>query len=191
MQLPDMCAGDFIVTVTDGVGCTAMASAIILEPDALVVESIQIFDATDGQANGVIVVTASGGTPPWTYSINGIAFQASNTFTGLAPGTYCVFIRDANGCILKSEEFEILNLLGLDALSNSFSLYPNPASAHLLVNAESPLTIEILDLAGNVIYTSQRAAVHRIELSNVTPGLYLVRISDETAHVYRKLIVLD
>ncbi|MBK8875125.1 MAG: hypothetical protein IPN13_14905 [Bacteroidetes bacterium] len=33
------------------------------------------------------------------YSINGTTFQAFNTFNGLAPGTYTLYVRDVNGCI--------------------------------------------------------------------------------------------
>jgi gliding motility-associated-like protein len=49
--------------------------------------------------NGTITVTASGGTQPYSYSINGgTTYQPSNTFTGLTGGTYSVIVRDANSC---------------------------------------------------------------------------------------------
>lgn len=50
--------------------------------------------------NGTITVTATGGTPPYQYSINGgTTFQTSNTFTGLAGGNYTVIVKDANNCL--------------------------------------------------------------------------------------------
>jgi gliding motility-associated-like protein len=49
--------------------------------------------------NGTITVTAAGGTPNYQYSINnGTNYQASNTFTGLAGGTYTVIVRDNLAC---------------------------------------------------------------------------------------------
>jgi hypothetical protein len=33
-----------------------------------------------------------------SYSINGVTFQASNVFTGLAAGTYTVTVRDSRNC---------------------------------------------------------------------------------------------
>lgn len=49
--------------------------------------------------NGTIVITASGGTGPYQYSINGgSSFQPSNTFSGLSGGTYSIIVRDANNC---------------------------------------------------------------------------------------------
>lgn len=48
---------------------------------------------------GQIVVTGSGGTAPYTYSINnGANYQVSNTFSGLSAGTYSIRVKDANGC---------------------------------------------------------------------------------------------
>src|SRR5690606_25021453 len=50
--------------------------------------------------NGVITVSGvSGGTAPYTYSLDGINFQPGLTFSGLTNGTYAVTIRDAVGCI--------------------------------------------------------------------------------------------
>lgn len=49
--------------------------------------------------NGQIVVGAVGsGTQPFTYSLNGGAFQNSNSFTGLKPDVYVVTVRGADGC---------------------------------------------------------------------------------------------
>jgi len=50
-----------------------------------------------GSNDGSITVDASGGVAPYGYSIDGTTFQSENTFTGLAPGTYTITIRDSNG----------------------------------------------------------------------------------------------
>lgn len=46
-------------------------------------------------AQGSIVINATGGIGPYTYSINGGPFQTSNTFTGLTSGTKTITIKDA------------------------------------------------------------------------------------------------
>ncbi|ENA1793392.1 T9SS type B sorting domain-containing protein [Flavobacterium psychrophilum] len=57
--------------------------------------------ATSGST---LVVTASGGLAPYSFSINGGPYQASNTptnshtFANLAPATYTISVSDANGC---------------------------------------------------------------------------------------------
>jgi gliding motility-associated-like protein len=48
--------------------------------------------------NGSVTATATGGVAPIQYSINGGAYQSSNSFTNLLPGTYTVTARDAASC---------------------------------------------------------------------------------------------
>lgn len=49
-------------------------------------------------ANGSIIATASGGTGPYTYSLNNGAFQASGQFVNLAAGSYTLIAKSSNGC---------------------------------------------------------------------------------------------
>lgn len=53
---------------------------------------------------GAINITATGGTTPYQYSINGgSSFQSTATFTGLAAGTYNVQVKDAAGCTANQQ----------------------------------------------------------------------------------------
>lgn len=51
-----------------------------------------------GAINGTITVTPTNGTGPFQYSIDGVNFQLSNTFTGLATGAYTISFRNNSGC---------------------------------------------------------------------------------------------
>lgn len=51
--------------------------------------------ATDGK----IVVAGASGVAPFTYNINGGAFQASAEFINLGSGSYSLSVKDANGCV--------------------------------------------------------------------------------------------
>ena len=93
-----LAAGNYTVTMTDNSGCVATANVTITQPTALNGTLTPVNVSCNGACNGSISVTASGGTPPYQYSINGGAFQASNSFTALCNGTYAVTIRDANNC---------------------------------------------------------------------------------------------
>jgi gliding motility-associated-like protein len=53
--------------------------------------------AACGSKNGSITVTGGNGFAPFTYSIDGSHFQASNVFDGLAAGSYTIIMKDANG----------------------------------------------------------------------------------------------
>lgn len=53
-------------------------------------------------SNGAFTVVATGGIGPFTYSINGGAFQPSATFTLLAAGRYEVAVKDTAGCTYET-----------------------------------------------------------------------------------------
>ena len=93
----NLSANNYTVTVKDANGCTNTASATVANiggPTATTSTS----NATCGANNGSISVTASGGTAPYSYSLDGINYQTSNTFSGLAANNYTVTVKDANGC---------------------------------------------------------------------------------------------
>ena len=51
-------------------------------------------------SDGQVVITASNGNPPYQYSLDGLNFQTSNTFTGLSPGiNYSLYVMDATGAL--------------------------------------------------------------------------------------------
>lgn len=90
--------GTYNVTVTDSRGCTATASATISAPASTL--AVALTSSTNvscnGGTNGTINITASGGTPGYTYSWNNGSTLEDRT--GLAAGTYSVTVTDANGC---------------------------------------------------------------------------------------------
>lgn len=64
------------------------------ETETLVINSVAVTPQSEqGINDGVAIISVSGGTPPYLYSINGALYQTSNTFTGLPPGLYSVFVR--------------------------------------------------------------------------------------------------
>lgn len=94
-SISNLAAGTYTVTVTTATGCTATGSRVVTQPTAIAT-STAITPATNGQNNGVIDLTVSGGTPAYTYIwSNGKTTQDIN---GLAPGTYTVTVTDSKGC---------------------------------------------------------------------------------------------
>ena len=47
--------------------------------------------------NGTIIVSTTGGQPPYLYSTNGATFQSSNIFNNLCAGTYGLIVKDSLG----------------------------------------------------------------------------------------------
>jgi len=93
----NLTAGTYIVQVTDAMGCIAVGTIDINQPDSLEVIS-SITNTTCGFENGIVVTTVSGGTLPFAYSWNDVMSQVSATAIELAAGDYIVSITDANNC---------------------------------------------------------------------------------------------
>jgi len=62
-----------------------------------VASSEVIASSCDNAPTGTITINATGGIAPYSYSLNGGTFQASNTFSGVSQGTKTITIKDA-GC---------------------------------------------------------------------------------------------
>ena len=92
-------AGIYNYTVTDNQGCTTSGNMTItatITIGATLAQTSTI--ACSGAQTANLVVTPSGGSAPYNYSINNGADQASNSFNNLGAGTYTIGVIDANGC---------------------------------------------------------------------------------------------
>lgn len=91
-------AGTYTVVVTDANQCEVMSLFTIGESGAVsctVMETSEVSDS--GAMDGEAMVSAAGGTAPYTYAwSNG---QTTATATGLGAGTYTVTVTDVNGCV--------------------------------------------------------------------------------------------
>jgi gliding motility-associated-like protein len=101
-------SGLYSVTVTDATGCSFTYENINVPTNGSITSAtFNITQPTCSGGTGTVVINPTGGTAPYTYSLNGGAPQASNTFSGLAPGTYIVFVFDNNGCLYANNELVI------------------------------------------------------------------------------------
>ncbi len=101
-------AGDYSVTVTDGVNCTIDTSLTLTEPDSIYISSV-LSDYKDYEiscfegSNGEIHITPRGGTGDfsfeWTSNEGNEFAENGSSLTGLSAGTYNLILSDANNCI--------------------------------------------------------------------------------------------
>ncbi len=93
-------AGNYLVTVQDVNLCTFDIPVVITQTATALTGSIftQANVLCSGASNGSVTITASGGTAPYQYRLNGGTPQPSGTFVNLAAGTFTVTAVDANMC---------------------------------------------------------------------------------------------
>lgn len=94
-----LAAGTYTITATDVKSCTKTTVINIIMPNPVTLNNtINVPASCNPGCNGSAQIGAAGGTPPYTYSLNGVNFQASPLFTNLCTASYTVTIKDANNC---------------------------------------------------------------------------------------------
>ncbi len=94
-DLSGLAAGTYTVIVSDSTLCSDSATFIISQPDSFTITPA-ITNSACGLSTGAISVSASGGTPGYSYSwSNG---QTTSSITSLAAGTYTLTLTDNSGC---------------------------------------------------------------------------------------------
>lgn len=126
----NLTAGTYNVMVKDDNGCTASSIVVITQPN-LLSTAITITDQT-------VTTNATGGTPPYTYSLDGTIYSTENTFSNLATGTYSSWAKDTNGCI-ASLDFVINAPAPLinDSNTITLSLVSGQTLADIIVEGEN------------------------------------------------------
>lgn len=96
-------AGTYTVTVTDSKGCTEEETISLMTPNGPVLDDISAIDVKcNGDADGAVNTTVSGGTAPYTYDWTGTAYDGMPNLSGVPAGLYEVTITDDNNCSIVS-----------------------------------------------------------------------------------------
>jgi hypothetical protein len=88
-----------VFAVSEGALSTALTGNHVASCSSAPVLSGTATETCAGGSTGTITAIASGGVPPYTYSLNGGTYQSSAIFTGLAAGTYSLNAKSSNGCV--------------------------------------------------------------------------------------------
>jgi len=94
--------GTHFVTIRDNVGCSQTINVAVNSGPGPTASAVSTPTSCNGASNGTATVTASGGTSPYSFSIDGatpVVWPSPHTFTNLSSGPHTVIVRDAPGCI--------------------------------------------------------------------------------------------
>ncbi|MCE1197693.1 MAG: hypothetical protein LWW85_01885 [Marinilabiliales bacterium] len=99
-------AGNYHMVVKDAAGCLVTTDLTVSEPASALSATLSSITTVrcKGESNGSFTLSATGGTSPYAFSLNGgMTYQPSGTYSALSAGVYHVTLRDANGCIFLQD----------------------------------------------------------------------------------------
>ena len=156
---------EYRIRIRDEMGCIRDTTIIL---DALPL--LEIRDVIETvpeclQDNGTITVSYDGGVGDVEYSIDGgFSFQLSNVFTGLAPGSYQIILKDEKGCELIVDA-TVPPYICPVYIGNIFAPNDNGVNEFfpVITALEYPATIirySIYDRWGELIYDAENFSIH-------------------------------
>lgn len=172
-------AGEYSVVLTDANGCPAQRTFALTEPPVLRLEAVET-------APGTWKTVASGGTPPYLFALNSALYQSDSVFTEL--DLYNVFyVRDANNCAAT----DTVNFLSRTQFSRpDFYVYPNPNRGEFTVRVLEPAQMEIFDLKGKRMWTTNAMpGENAVALPETLKGVLLLRTVTSQGTAYARLWV--
>jgi hypothetical protein len=191
-----LAAGTYAIKVLDANLCDVTGSVTIANPPALSVASVSKSNfnsfnvSCNGSTNGSITVSSNGGgTAPYEYSITGasgtVAYQSSAVFSGLAAGTYNVYVKDVNGCTSPAFPTELVQPT---VVTSNPVVTSNFAGSQIKCFGTSDGAVTAVPGGGTSVYTyawernngGSWTAIGTTEaMSDLAAGSYRVTVTDQ------------
>jgi hypothetical protein len=162
---PNLSSGNYLINASDWNSCSTTINISIDEPAELFGE-LQI----DPNNAPNVLVTASGGVPPYQIIGEGEGFDQTQSFNVVA-GNYVWILQDANGCQVELEFNMPTSVVELSNLPFQWRIEEN---GFRILN-DQPLKISIYSLDGKLISEVNNASI--ISLPKVD-GVFILRIDE-------------
>ncbi len=166
----NLCAGQYTVVATDAHGCTSVNVIDITEPTPISITGLVTNAHCNGDANGSIATSVTGGTPVYQFVWQAPLTGTNSTIGNLTDGTYSVLVTDINNCSMTST-FTVTEptpiLAYLSTTPSTCGLNNGTATLDSVTGGTSPYTY--LWSPGNYITPN---------IGNLTSGLYQLQITD-------------
>ena len=126
-------------------GCTTRQKVNVIAEEEVVIKILEI-------ENNILKITATGGTAPYEYSMDGIIWQSSNTFNNVPKGIQKVYVRSAKKCIPSVREFSNINLVNIITPNGDGK---NDILDYSSLNLKDHVTFKIVDRNGQIVFASK------------------------------------
>ena len=186
-NLSNISSGEYIATVTDSNNCSANDTIIINQPDSLSITLDNLVNQTScSPFDGSISISTNGGTSPYSfYWSNG---ETSEDISTLNANTYTLSVNDTNNCFAQ-ETFIINSFTTPISLYFESSNY-NGASISCYGSNDGYLAAITNGGSGN-LSLSWNNGLSSDTIFNLSPGLYVVTVSDSAGCSYSDSIQIN
>jgi hypothetical protein len=168
--------GTYTVIAKDANGCTGSATANInvaaLNANASITKSL----LCAGDANASFSVAASGGVPPYQYSLNNSVFQSNNNFGNLNAGNYTLIVRDDSG----------------NTVTNTMSITQPQAITATATAVLNTVTVAATGGTGTLNYSLNNGSFQASNIFNDVPnGTFSVMVRDANGCTASTTVVVN
>ncbi|NBV09784.1 MAG: hypothetical protein EBS09_11890, partial [Flavobacteriia bacterium] len=167
-DLSGLSAGNYLVAVSDQVGCSALLNVQIQSPTPIVTNILGTNLTCNGYSDGSANVNTVGGTSPYTYAWSNGSLNPN--ITNLTPGTYTVTVTDDIGCTSTPNAITI---------SQPAPLLPNVNATDVTCNGyqNGIITTNVTGGTAPYVYTWGNGA-NTTSIASLSPGVYNLSIVD-------------
>jgi len=197
-----MSAGIYIISIIDSLACATTDTIEILQPTQFLIQTTSISaNPCFGDALGELILTASGGTMPYTqYFIRNeqgnIMPNFTPTISGLLASDYDIWANDANGC--PSDTLQAVKVgepgaikINVDNHRNSTCFNSDDGILDLyLISGTSPYSYHLSE-NGNTISQGNANQTTILTFDNLSAIEYLLSITDSNNCVKDSLITIS
>ncbi len=203
-------ASNYTVYVKDVKGCTGSLN-VTINLNEIIVTAYATAASNCASSNGTITLYRTGGVGPYTYSLDGMNYQASSVFTGLVPGYYEGFVKDSKTCTASLIDIYVGPDCGqkqifanksvsakavvsdVPATALNIKAYPNPSASEFILNLEgygtAKVAIVVTDIMGRKVFQAEGNARPQYRFgNNFNAGIYNVQVISGTEKKQIKVV---
>jgi gliding motility-associated-like protein len=169
-MLTGLIPGSYSVTVEDANGCISDTSVNVIGPAAGLLPGVSITDITCfGMADGILIASATGGQPPYTYLWSNSMTGA--VLTNMTAGNYTLTITDNNGCQFVEDSIVLTE-------PTLLRVFTNPDSPACFGDATGSGTASVTGGTSPYTFAWSNQMTDQT-IINIPAGQYIVTVTDQ------------
>ena len=157
--------------------------------------TINQVDTAVNQVGDTLKAQAADATYQWLDCDNGFApidGATKQSFKPFSDGNYAVEV-SKNNCTDTSSCYQVETTgIAANGEKGAFEVYPNPAADQVTIvqqgNAQ-PQTFELQTLTGKRLKTGRLSGTERLDVNNLSPGVYLLQVQGADAVRTKKVVI--